>query len=129
MIKKSKSLTTLGETELEIMQHIWEMKEATVSQVHEKMNSYRKVAYTTVMTIMKNLADKDFLSYTKDRVTYVYRPIKSEEEVTSSLASSLIKTVFKSSPAQMVQTLVKQEKISKAEIEELRKLIDGIDPK
>ena len=66
-----KSLTPLGESEMEILHHVWELGEATVAEVQELILKNRKVAYTTVMTIMKNLNDKGFLKYRKQGVTYV----------------------------------------------------------
>ena len=58
-----KSLTPLGESEMEILHHVWDLGEATVSEVKERINEERKVAYTTVMTIMKNLYEKGYLQY------------------------------------------------------------------
>ena len=46
---------------MEILHHAWELGEATVTDVQERILNERKVAYTTVMTIMKNLNDKGYL--------------------------------------------------------------------
>ncbi|MDR9418738.1 BlaI/MecI/CopY family transcriptional regulator [Gracilimonas sp.] len=122
-----KSLTPLGESEMEILHHVWELGEATVAQVRERILKERKVAYTTVMTIMKNLNDKGFLKYYKDGNTYVYSARKEPQEVQSSLISGLIDKVFKGSTSAMVQTLVKEEKISEKELKELRDMIDNME--
>ena len=55
---KKKALTPLGETEMEVLQHVWQLRQATVAQVHERILISRKVAYTTIMTVMKKLSDK-----------------------------------------------------------------------
>ena len=122
-----KSLTPLGETEMEILHHVWSLKSATVADVHERILQDRKVAYTTVMTIMKNLAEKGYLSYKKQGVTYVYSPSRSESEVKSSLLHGLMKKVFKGSPSELVQTLVKNEKLTDEELEEIKNLIQKLD--
>lgn len=122
-----KALTPMGETEMEILQHVWSMKKATVAEVHEEILKKRKVAYTTIMTIMKNLADKGYLTYEKRGVTYVYSPARSESDVKSSLLHGLMKKVFQGSPTELVQTLVKHEKLSDNELEELKQLIEKLD--
>jgi predicted transcriptional regulator len=122
-----KSLTPLGESEMEILHHVWALGEATVAQVRERILKDRKVAYTTVMTIMMNLNDKGFLKYYKDGNTYVYSARIEPEEVQSNLVSGLIDKVFKGSTSALVQTLVKGENISEKELKELRDMIDNME--
>lgn len=122
-----KSLSPLGETEMEILHHVWELGEATVAEIQEKILTERKVAYTTVMTIMKNLNDKGFLKYRKDGVTYVYSAAQKQENVQFNLVGKLIDKVFKGSPSALIQTLVKNENLSDEERAEIKKLIDGME--
>ncbi|MFH5884625.1 BlaI/MecI/CopY family transcriptional regulator [Halalkalibaculum sp. DA3122] len=122
-----KSLTPLGETEMEVLHHVWELEEATVKEVQERILKSREVAYTTIMTVMKNLADKGYLKYHKDGVRYVYRPAQKPESVQSSLVRDLISKVFKGSPMELVQTLVKSEELSDEERKEIRKMIDDME--
>lgn len=124
-----KSLTPLGETEMEILHHVWELGEATVADVREKILEKREVAYTTVMTIMKNLNDKGYLKYRKEGATYVYSAARKPEDVQFNLINGLIEKVFKGSTSALVQTLVKGEKISEDELEEIKKLINEMEGK
>lgn len=121
-----KSLTPLGETEMEVLHHVWELGEATVKDVKERILEDRQVAYTTIMTVMKNLADKGYLKYRKDGVTYVYSPAREPESVRFNLVKDLVKKVFKGSPSELVQTLVEGEKLTKADKEEILRLIDNM---
>lgn len=122
-----KSLTPLGESEMEILHHVWDLGEATVAEVQEKVLETRKVAYTTVMTIMKNLNDKGFLKYRKQGVTYVYSAAIEPESVQFSLINNLIHKVFKGSPSALVQTLVKAENLDEEDINAIKKLIDDME--
>lgn len=122
-----KSLTPLGETEMEILHLVWEMGEATVKNVQSRILVKRKVAYTTVMTVMKNLAEKGYLTYRKDGVTYVYRAARKPEKVQHSLLHGLLDKVFKGSPQALVQTLVKNERLSDEERAEIRRIIDQME--
>ena len=122
-----KSLTPLGETEMEILHLVWEMGEATVKEIQARILERREVAYTTIMTVMKNLAGKGYLTYRKDGVTYVYRAARHPEKVQHSLLHGLLDKVFKGSPQALVQTLVKNEKLSEEERSEIRRIIDEME--
>ncbi len=119
-----KSLTPLGETEMEVLHHVWELGEATVKDVKERILNDRQVAYTTIMTVMKNLADKGYLKYRKDGVTYVYSPAQEPESVRFNLVKELVKKVFKGSPTELVQTLVEGEELSDTDRSEIMNLIN-----
>jgi BlaI family transcriptional regulator, penicillinase repressor len=124
---RRKSLTPVGETEMEVLHHVWELKQATVAQVHDRIMETRKLAYTTVMTVMKNLADKGFLQYERDGATYVYSPAREPEEVQGSLVSGLVAKVFRGSPAALVQTLVQYEDLSEGQLAEIRRIIGSLE--
>ena len=122
-----KSLTPLGETEMEILHLVWELGEATVAEVQERILENRKVAYTTVMTVMKNLNDKGYLKFRKQGTTFVYSAAKKPEDVQYNLINRLVDKVFKGSPTALIQTLVQNEQISERELAEIKKLIEGMD--
>lgn len=122
-----KSLTPLGETEMEVLHHVWELGEATVKDVQERILESRDVAYTTIMTVMKNLADKEYLQYRREGVTYVYSPAQEPESVRFSLVRDLVTKVFKGSSMELVQTLVQGEELSGEEREAIKRLIDNMD--
>lgn len=108
---------------MEVLHHVWQLKEATVNEVRNRILEHRKVAYTTIMTVMKNLANKGYLQYHKEGKKYVYSPGKQPETVRSGLIKNLVQKVFKGSPTALVQTLVQNEDLSREEREEIKKLI------
>jgi len=124
---RSKSLTPLGETEMEVLHLVWEMDNATVAEVHTRLLQERQVAYTTIMTVMKNLANKGYLTYVKEGLSYRYSPARQPDEVQHSLLKSVLDKVFKGSPLALVQNLVQQESLSESELDELKSLIDDLD--
>ena len=121
---RKRSLTPLGETEMEVLHHVWKLGEATVADVRERILEERTVAYTTIMTVMKNLAEKGYLQYRKEGVAYVYSPARSANEVRQSLLGDLIRKVFKGPPHSLVQALVEQEDLSAKDLDEIRSMID-----
>lgn len=122
-----KPLDPLGETEMEILNIVWDLGEASVADVRERILEYREVAYTTVMTIMKNLADKEYLKYRKDGLSYIYSAAVKPDQVRYSLIDRLVDKVFKGSPTELVQTLVKNENLSEDERREIKKMIDKLE--
>lgn len=124
---KRRNLTSLGETEMEVLQLVWELGDASVADVQQRILERRKVAYTTVMTVMKNLADKGYLTYRRDGNSYIYTAARPAEEVRHSLLSGLIKKVFEGSPEALVQTLVKHERLTEEQQREIRRIIDSME--
>jgi predicted transcriptional regulator len=122
-----KSLTPLGETEMEVLNHVWDLGEATVKQVRNRILEKREVAYTTIMTVMKNLADKGFLKYRKDGVTYVYSPAQKPESVRSNIITDLMKKAFKGSPKELVQALVNSNDLTSEDLNEIKSMIDQME--
>lgn len=118
----------LGKTELEVLHIIWDLKEASVNDVHERILKKRKVAYTTIMTVMKNLSIKGVLQFRKQGRTYIYKATKNQdpEIVKKKLLHLTLDKVFNGSASQLIQTLVQSEDISKKELAEIKDLIDNI---
>ena len=124
---QKKSLTPLGETEMEVLRHVWRLGEVTVADVRAEILEDRDVAYTTVMTVMKKLADKGYLRYEQQGRAYVYEPARPPESVRRSLLGDLMEKVFGGSPMALVQTLVRREDLSDKERREIRRLIEQLE--
>lgn len=122
-----KPLSPLGETEMEILNHVWKLGEASVADVREQILQTRDVAYTTVMTIMKNLSDKSYLKYRKEGMSYIYSAAVQPDQVRFSLIDRLIDKVFQGSPKDLVQTLVQSENLTEEERNEIKRLIDNME--
>ena len=112
---------------MEVLNHVWALGEASVNDVRERILEKRKVAYTTVMTVMKNLADKKYLKYRKEGLSYIYSAAIKPEDVRYNLVDRLVDKVFHGSPKDLVQALVQNEKLSDGEREEIKKMIDGLE--
>ena len=120
-------LTSLGGTEMEVLREVWALGHATARDVHDRISARRRLAYTTVMTVMKNLADKGYLAYEADGAAYVYSAARAPEDVRASVLAGILDKVFGGSPTSLVQALVQREALSEAERAEIRRLIDTLD--
>ncbi len=123
---KRRTLHALGEAEMEALQHVWALGQATVAEVHAQILSSREVAYTTVMSALRKLARKGYLSYEKDGAAYVYSAARSPQEVRGDLLQGLIDKAFGGSTPALVQTLVGQESLTPEQAESLARLVEVV---
>jgi BlaI family transcriptional regulator, penicillinase repressor len=113
----------LTDQELEIMKLVWERGTATVRDIYEVLLQQRKVAYTTVMTMMNILEQKKFLRRKQADRAYVYEPTKPKEQVVGGMVRDFLNRVFNGSAEPLLQHLVEQEKISEDDLRELTRVI------
>ena len=120
MRHKSKTLT---EQELEIMKVVWAKQTATVRDVYETLLLQRKIAYTTVMTMMKILEKKGYLKKQLRDRAYLYRPTEPQSVVLRKMVREFIRHVFNGSAEPLLAHLVEDRSISEKELQELMRLV------
>jgi predicted transcriptional regulator len=117
----------LGDVELEILNLVWDLGEATVADVREVLLKRRNVAYTTVLTTMRNLSRKGFLRHRAQGRTYVYSATRPPEAIKRELLRDTVEKVFGGSPVDLVQNLLDAESLSEAEVAEIKKMIEEME--
>ena len=80
----------LGPLEREVMSCVWREEKVSVRDVHSCVKKSRKIAYTTVMTIMTRLTEKGFLLRKKQGRAFVYSPKKTKEQTAKSMIGKII---------------------------------------
>jgi len=123
---RRKTLSRLGETEMEVLHHVWALGEASVADVHSSILKDRTVAYTTVMTVMKKLARKGFLHCDSSGSRYLYTPARAPAQVRQELVQDLLDQVFQGSASALVQTLVRNEKLPRGERAQIQRLLNRL---
>ena len=113
---------TLTEQELQIMKIIWERERATVRDVYEALLEHRKVAYTTVMTMMKILEQKGFLKKSQEDRAYLYRPAQAKRQVIGAMVREFVNRVFNGSAEPLLVHLVEEHHLSQKDLEEIARL-------
>lgn len=106
------------------MKIVWERNTTTVRDVYEAILEKRKVAYTTIMTMMKILEQKKYLMKTQVDRAYVYRPAQPKGTVISAMVKEFVNRVFNGSAEPLLVHLVEEHGLSPedlAEIAELRR--------
>ena len=116
-------MPTLTGQELEIMKIVWRLETATVRQVYEELLKQRRIAYTSVMTIMNILEKKGHLKRRQEDRAYVYLPAKPQKQVIGSMVREFIQRVFNGSAEPLLVHLVEDEQLTEQDVEEIRRSI------
>jgi predicted transcriptional regulator len=114
---------TLTGQELEIMKVIWELQTATVRHVYEALLRRRKIAYTTVMTMMGIMEEKGFLKKQGGERAYVYRPAQAKSVVMRAMLQDFVSRVFNGSAEPLLVQLVKDRYLSPQDLEKIARAI------
>ena len=114
---------TFTQQELEIMKIVWELGSATVREVYETLLSQRKIAYTTVMTMMKIMEKKRYLKRRLDGRAFVYEPSQPKNQTIRELVREFVNRVFNGSAEPLLLHLVEEHRVSEKHLTQLAKLI------
>ncbi len=120
-----KSWDDLGDLQRTVLETLWELGEASVHEVRDRLNrKKRKLAYTTVLSALQKLEKAGWLAHRAEGKSYVYIPTASREEAGAGSVRGFLKRVFEGDAVAMFQHLIRQSDLSDAELDELRTLID-----
>jgi predicted transcriptional regulator len=111
----------LGDRELDIMGVLWDLGSGTVTEVRGKLPV--DLAYTTVLTILRNLEAKELISHTAEGKAHRYFPRVARTTARRSALTRMLDKLFHGSPEQLVAQLVADEKLSAADLKRLRALL------
>jgi BlaI family transcriptional regulator, penicillinase repressor len=116
--------TTLTPQELEIMKLVWERDSAMVRDVYEVLLRRRKIAYTTVMTMMNILETKGYLKKRRQDRAFVYEPVHPKSQVISGMIREFIDRVFNGSAEPLLVHLVKSRRIREKDLQKIVRMVE-----
>jgi len=117
------------ESELEIMQILWEKGPFTVREVNDRLNLSRRVGYTTTLKIMQLMTEKKILTRNTDERSHIYSPTIEPEEVQSTIVDHILRTVFNGNRSTLVLQALGNHSASEKEMDEIRTLLDKLEGK
>ncbi len=112
---------TLGERELDVMAVLWEIGSGTVAEVREHLDV--PLAYTTVLTILRNLEAKRFVRREEEGRGHRYFARVQQQTAQRSALSRLVAQLFDGSPHALIAQLVDQHGVSADELQKLAKAL------
>lgn len=111
------------ESELAILQILWEHGASSVRFVNDELNKQREVGYTTTLKIMQIMVDKGLAIRNTDSRTHIYEANVQEDSTQNSLLKSFVNTAFRGSAMKMVMQALGNSKASQEELDEIKDLI------
>ncbi len=118
-----KTSPTLTRQELEIMKVVWERRRTTVRDVYEALLEDRKIAYTTVMTMMNVLERKGHLRKKPEGRSFVNQPTRSRKQVLRTMVRDFVDRVFGGSAEPLLVHLVEDRRLTPEELDALARRI------
>ncbi len=115
-----KKSTTLTDGEHRIMEVLWEKGSATVAEVAEVLQGKDGSAYTTVLTMLRIMHAKGYLSCRKDGRAHVYTPRVKRDTAARKAVRQLLRKFFAGSPGELVLAFPREEDLSPAELDALK---------
>ena len=110
------------------MKVIWKSGASTVRGVYEAMLENRKIAYTTVMTMMNILEQKGYLKKTQKERAFVYQATQPQKRVIRGMVREFVDRVFNGSAEPLLLHLVEDSRLSKEDLDEIRRMLEAKKP-
>jgi predicted transcriptional regulator len=115
------------DSELEILNLLWENGPMTVRALNELLNKERRVGYTTSLKIMQIMTEKGLLTRDTTERSHIYSPSMGPEEIQSNILDHIVKTVFMGDRSKLVLQALGNKAVSQKELSDLKALIQEIE--
>lgn len=109
--------------ELEILQVLWEFGPSTVRFVNDQLNQQKDVNYTSTLKQMQIMTEKGILKRDESQMKHIYIPVEAEEKTKDQILDRFVNTLYKGSASRLMMQLLGNEKISKEEIDAIKKML------
>lgn len=114
------------ESELEILQILWQREAATVREVHEELSKNKTSGYTTTLKLMQIMFEKGIVTRDDRAKTHIYQPALSRKKTQKQFLDKMINGLFDGSSTQLVLQALGNQKASKLELDEIQKYLDDL---
>jgi BlaI family penicillinase repressor len=121
---KRKSLDDLGALQRAVLETVWELGQANVHQVRERLGRGKQLAYTTVLSAMQKLEKAGWLDHRAEGKSYVYFATQSRQQAGAGSLRRVLKQVFEGDAVSMFQHLIRESNLSVEELNELKRMIE-----
>ncbi len=113
------------ESEVEILQILWQKGSATVREVHEVLETKKDVGYTTTLKLMQIMVEKGIVDRDTSKRIHIYKPLIPQSSVENNLINKLRQKIFRGSASRLVIGALSSEPVSEEELEEIKEFLDS----
>src|SRR5262245_34243736 len=114
----------LTDGELRLMRVLWEKREATVGEVVDSLKARPKPAYNTVLTLLRIMEKKGYVTHRKDGRAFTFMPAIARSDASRSALRTLVNRFFEGSPGLLVLNLLEDKTLSTGVLRQLKKRIE-----
>jgi BlaI family penicillinase repressor len=114
----------ISNTEWMVMKVIWRLGECTASRIIEELAGTTKWKPKTVKTLLSRLLKKKAIGFREENRSYIYYPLVAEEQCVKAESQSFLDRVFGGEINMAIASFIQNNKMSKQQIDELRKILD-----
>ncbi len=114
----------LSKSELEVARCVWQLKQATVREIHDLLCAEREIDFSTVQTYLRRLAEKGYVKASKRGRVLIYAPRVRAGTVIRETIDDLINRLFFGDTMPLFRHLIESRKISDEEVRQLREMLD-----
>ena len=116
-------MASFTDRELDVMAVLWERGPSTVAEVREHLED--ALAYTTVLTVLRTLEAKGFVSHEEEGKAHRYAPLVARDRAGKTALGQVLGKIFGGSREMLLANLVKERGIDAAELRRLKKILDA----
>lgn len=113
------------DSELEILQVLWDKGEATVRTVHEELLQTKDCGYTTTLKLMQIMFEKGLVSRDESNRTHIYKPNISRDKTRKQLLDKMVDALYSGSHTELVMQALGSHTPSSKELDEIQQLLDS----
>ena len=114
------------ESELEILQILWQRQTATVREVHEELAKYKTAGYTTTLKLLQIMFEKGIVTRDDSAKTHIYQAALNQKKTQKQFLDKMINGLFSGSSTELVLQALGNQKTSKSELDEIQKYLDDL---
>ena len=123
--RERKGPPRISDAEWLVMKVVWKLKQATAKQVVEALAGEANWKPKTIHTLISRLVQKGALASERPGREYLFRPLVTEEASRLAASRSFLEKVFDGDVAPFLACFLRREKLSRKQIEELRRILEG----
>lgn len=120
-------MKTISDSEFEVMKIIWSKPSVYANEIIDVLKETTDWTPQTIKTLINRLLKKEVIGYRKEGRQYAYFSLIDEDDYLKKESKSFIKKFYNNSISQVVNHFVEDRKVSKDEIDALRKLLDEVE--
>jgi predicted transcriptional regulator len=117
------------ESELEILQIIWEKGQCSVRDVHDVLEKTKDAGYTTTLKLMQIMHDKGLVERDTTAKTHLYKAVITREQAQNTAVNKILSTVFNGSSSQLIMQVLSNQQSSKEELDMIKDYLNQLENK